>query len=199
MSEQKRYNCVKKTKKTFEDSLAELARELPLNKITVKMLCEKSQLSRNAFYFHYRDIYDLVEEIENEFFEEVRGYLNDFREMGFPKNVLATIRSMVLLFNERRNISLMLLDTSFSSTFVPRLGKLMSDFNFEYYSSFHKTNKRATYDLFYTFISSGFYGMVRAWLLSEDPLPVDRFISLIYILIKRLLVLGEPEIQYSVE
>lgn len=199
MSEQKRYSCVKKTKKTFEDSLAELARELPLNKITVKMLCEKSQLSRNAFYFHYRDIYDLVEEIENEFFEEVRGYLNDFREMGFPKNVLATIRSMVLLFNERRNISLMLLDTSFSSTFVPRLGKLMSDFNFEYYSSFHKTNKRATYDLFYTFISSGFYGMVRAWLLSEDPLPVDRFISLIYILIKRLLVLGEPEIQYSVE
>lgn len=199
MPEQKRYSCVKKTKKTFEDSLAELAKELPLNKITVKMLCEKSQLSRNAFYFHYRDIYDLVEEIENEFFEEVRGYLNDFREMGFPKNVLATIKSMVLLFNERKDISLMLLDTSFSSTFVPRLGKLMSDFNFEYYSSFHKTNKRATYDLFYTFISSGFYGMVREWLLSEEPISVDRFISLTYIMIKRLLVLGEPEIQYTVK
>ncbi len=199
MPEQKRYSCVKKTKKTFEDSLAELAKELPLNKITIKMLCEKSQLSRNAFYFHYRDIYDLVEEIENEFFEEVRGYLNDFREMGFPKNVLATIKSMVLLFNERKDISLMLLDTSFSSTFVPRLGKLMSDFNFEYYSSFHKTNKRATYDLFYTFISSGFYGMVREWLLSEEPISVDRFISLTYIMIKRLLVLGEPEIQYTVK
>ena len=39
--------------------------------------------------------------------------------------------------------------------------------------------------------------MMREWLLSEDPIPVERFVSLNYILIKRLLVLGEPEIEYS--
>lgn len=199
MPEQKRYSCVKKTKKTFEESLAALAKEYPLNKITVKALCEKAELSRNAFYFHYKDIYDLVEEIENEFLKEVTDFLDDFREMGFPKNVLATIESMVILFYERKNISLMLLDTSFSSTFVPRLVKIFSDFNFEYYKAFHKTNNRATYDLFYTFISTGFYGMVREWLLSEDPIPVDRFISLTYIMIKRLLVLGNPDIQYNMK
>ena len=198
MQEQKRYSCVKKTKKTFEESLAALAKEYPLNKITVKALCEKAELSRNAFYFHYKDIYDLVEEIENGVLNEVRGYLDDFREMGFPKNVLATIESMVFLLYERKDISLMLLDTSFSSTFVPKLGEIFSDFNFEYYKAFHKTNKRATYDLFYTFISSGFYGMVREWLLSDDPIPVDRFVSLTYIMIKRLLVLDDPEIQYNV-
>ncbi len=198
MPEQKRYSCVKKTKKTFEESLSALAREYPLNKITVKSLCEKAQLSRNAFYFHYKDIYDLVEEIENDFIDEVCGYLDEFREMGFPKNVLATIKRMVLLFSERRETSLMLLDTSFSSTFVPRLGKIFSDFNFEYYKAFHKTENRSTYDLFYTFISTGFYGMLREWLLSEEPVSVDRFVSLNYIMIKRLLVLGEPEIQYNV-
>ena len=198
MQEQKRYSCVKKTKKTFEESLAALAKEYPLNKITVKALCEKAELSRNAFYFHYKDIYDLVEEIENGVLNEVCGYLDDFREMGFPKNVLATIESMVFLLYERKDISLMLLDTSFSSTFVPKLGEIFSDFNFEYYKAFHKTNKRATYDLFYTFISSGFYGMVREWLLSDDPIPVDRFVSLTYIMIKRLLVLDDPEIQYNV-
>ena len=42
MSEQKRYSCVKKTKKTFENSLTELSKEYPLNKITVKALCEKA-------------------------------------------------------------------------------------------------------------------------------------------------------------
>lgn len=198
MQEQKRYSCVKKTKKMFEESLAALAKEYPLNKITVKALCEKAELSRNAFYFHYKDIYDLVGEIENGVLNEVRGYLDDFREMGFPKNVLATIESMVFLLYERKDISLMLLDTSFSSTFVPKLGEIFSDFNFEYYKAFHKTNKRATYDLFYTFISSGFYGMVREWLLSDDPIPVDRFVSLTYIMIKRLLVLDDPEIQYNV-
>ncbi len=197
MSEQKRYSCVKKTKKTFEESLASLAREYPLNKITVKSLCEKAQLSRNAFYFHYEDIYDLVDEIENDFINEVCGYLDDFREMGFPKNVLATIKRMVVLFGERKNTALMLLDPSFPSTLVPRLSKIFSDFNFEYYKAFHHTDNRSTYDLFYMFISTGFYGMMREWLLSEDPIPVDRFVSLNYILIKRLLVLGEPEIEYG--
>ena len=52
----KEYSCVKKTKKTIEKSLVELSKEYPLNKITVKMLCEKAELSRNAFYFHYEDI-----------------------------------------------------------------------------------------------------------------------------------------------
>ena len=41
--------------------------------------------------------------------------------------------------------------------------------------------------------------MVREWLKSDEPLPVDRFISLTYIMIKRLLVLGDPEIQYNVK
>lgn len=198
MKQTKEYSSVKKTKKAFEDSLACLAREYPLNKITVKTLCEKAQLSRNAFYFHYRDIYDLVEEIENDFITEVVGYLDDFREMGFPKNVLATIRSMVLLFARRKDVSLMLLDTTFSSTFVKRLGKLFSDFNFEYYRAYHKSDKRDVYDLFYTFISDGFYGMVRDWLLSDDPIPTDHFVALTYIMIKRLLVLGDPDIEYNV-
>ena len=56
----KEYSCVKRTKKAFEMSLVELSKELPINKVTVKLLCEKAQLSRNAFYFHYRDINDLI-------------------------------------------------------------------------------------------------------------------------------------------
>lgn len=199
MDEQKRYSCVKKTKKTFENSLASLARECPLSKITVKALCQKAELSRNAFYFHYKDIYDLVEKIENDFLDEVKGFLSDFREIGFPKNVLASIKSMVFLMYERKETALMLLDTSFSSTFVPRLAKIFGDFNFEYYKAFHKTDARETYDLFYTFISTGFYGMVREWLLSDEPIPVDRFVSLTYIMIKRLLVLGDPEIEYNIK
>ena len=199
MSEQKRYSCVKKTKKCFEESLAQLTREYPLNKISVKALCEKAELSRNAFYFHYKDIYDLVEQIEDEIVSEVCGYLDDFREMGFPKNVLASIKSMVLLFDERKNTALMLLDPSFPSTIVPRLSKIFSDFNFEYYKLYHNSEDRSAYDLFYMFISTGFYGMMREWMLSENPAPVESFISLTYVMIKRLLVLGEPEIEYNIK
>lgn len=198
MEDQKRYSCVKKTKKAFEEALALLAKEKPLNKITVKEICEEAQLSRNAFYFHYQDIFALVEEIENQMVKEVEGYLVEFREMGFPKNILATIKSMVGLLAKNRDVSLMLLDSSFSPSFVPRLGKLFSDFNFEYYKAYHKTDYRANYDLFYSFISNGFYGMIRDWLKNENPIDAEKLEILAYVMIKRLLVLGEPEIQYNV-
>lgn len=198
MEEQKRYSCVKKTKKAFEEALALLAKEKPLNKITVKEICEEAQLSRNAFYFHYQDIFALVEEIENQMVSEVEGYLAEFREMGFPKNILATIKSMVGLLAKNRDISLMLLDSSFAPNFVPRLGKLFSDFNFEYYKAYHKTDYRANYDLFYSFISNGFYGMIRDWLKNENPIEAEKLEILAYVMIKRLLVLGEPEIEYNV-
>lgn len=198
MEEQKRYSCVKKTKNAFESALASLAKEKPLNKITVKEICQEAQLSRNAFYFHYKDIFDLIEEIENRMLGEVESSLSEFREMGFPKNILATIKRMVGLMARNRDVSLMLLDSSFSPTFVPKLGKLFSDFNFEYYKAYHKTDYRANYDLFYSFISNGFYGMIRDWLKSENPVDVEKLETLAYVLIKRLLVLGEPEIQYNV-
>lgn len=198
MEDQKRYSCVKKTKKAFEEALALLAKEKPLNKITVKEICEEAQLSRNAFYFHYQDIFALVEEIENQMVKEVEGYLVEFREMGFPKNILATIKSVVGLLAKNRDVSLMLLDSSFSPSFVPRLGKLFSDFNFEYYKAYHKTDYRANYDLFYSFISNGFYGMIRDWLKNENPIDAEKLEILAYVMIKRLLVLGEPEIQYNV-
>lgn len=198
MEEPKRYSCVKKTKKAFEDAIARLAREKPLNKITVKEICHEAQLSRNAFYFHYKDIFDLIEEIENRMIGEVEGYIDEFRETGFPKNVLATIKKMVGLFARNKDVSLMLLDSAFSPTFVPRLGKLFSDFNFEYYKAYHKTDYRANYDLFYSFISNGFYGMIGDWLRSDEPIDTQRLEMLSYVLVKRLLVLGDPEIQYEV-
>ena len=96
----KQYSCVKRTKKAFETSLAELAKDYPLNKVTVKMLCEKADLSRNAFYFHYKDINNLIEEIENNIIEEAATLIKDYDTLGFPENILATVTALIDLFDE---------------------------------------------------------------------------------------------------
>ena len=71
----KEYSCVKKTKKAFADSFVALSKDKQLNKITVKEVCEKAELSRNAFYFHYKDINDLVDDIENSVIAELEKIL----------------------------------------------------------------------------------------------------------------------------
>lgn len=48
------------TKETFANSLKELLRERPLTKISVKDITSRCDISRNAFYYHFRDKYELI-------------------------------------------------------------------------------------------------------------------------------------------
>ena len=49
------------TKQDLEASLKKLLLEKPLDKITIQDLTNDCGISRMAFYYHFKDIYDLVE------------------------------------------------------------------------------------------------------------------------------------------
>ena len=50
-----------RTKLQLEDAFKELLLEKTFHKITIKDLTDKCHISRMAFYYHFKDIYDLVE------------------------------------------------------------------------------------------------------------------------------------------
>ena len=49
------------TKRALEQSLKNLLLKKPLNKITVSDITEDCGINRMTFYYHFKDIYDLVE------------------------------------------------------------------------------------------------------------------------------------------
>ena len=49
------------TKQALEASLKRLMLKRPLDKITIRDITEDCGISRMAFYYHFKDIYDLVE------------------------------------------------------------------------------------------------------------------------------------------
>ena len=49
------------TKRALEASLKKLLLEKPLNKITINDITEDCGVNRMTFYYHFKDIYDLVE------------------------------------------------------------------------------------------------------------------------------------------
>ncbi|MFQ9557858.1 MAG: TetR/AcrR family transcriptional regulator, partial [Blautia sp.] len=49
------------TKHALAESLKKLLLKKPLNKITINDLTTDCGISRMAFYYHFKDIYDLVE------------------------------------------------------------------------------------------------------------------------------------------
>ena len=49
------------TKRALEASLKNLLLQKPLNKITINDIAEDCGINRMTFYYHFKDIYDLVE------------------------------------------------------------------------------------------------------------------------------------------
>lgn len=190
----KEYSCVRRTKKAFENSLTELSKQFPFNKITVKMLCDKAELSRNAFYFHYKDINDLLRSIEDDVVNEIVSLLEMIEKIDFPENVYVSVESLINIFDERRDTVLMLFDKNYSVSFTTKVSKIYSDFNFKYFCRYHNNDKKIKYDFFYMFLSSGFYGIIRYWLENPGLMTKEELIQLTYTLIKRLLVKDNPNI-----
>lgn len=60
---------VRYTERILKESFLSILREKPVNKITVKEVCDSAGLNRATFYSHYSDCFDLMEKIEGEILE----------------------------------------------------------------------------------------------------------------------------------
>lgn len=69
---------IRKTKQVLRQSFASLLAEKPLEDITVKELTERADINRGTFYYHYKDIYDLKDQIERELFDEFVAVIDGY-------------------------------------------------------------------------------------------------------------------------
>lgn len=59
----------------MEKALLELMNQFLFEKITVKTICDRAGVNRSTFYAHYTDIYDMIEQMENNLRKELmEGY-----------------------------------------------------------------------------------------------------------------------------
>lgn len=70
---------VRKTRKAIDEAFMELLQKKPLDKITVRELCEKAMISKGTFYKHYKDVYDLYDRKVEEMY---RRALSGIEDMG---------------------------------------------------------------------------------------------------------------------
>ena len=192
----KEYRCVQRTKQAFQETFVELSVKRKKKKITVKLLCEAAGLSRNAFYFHYGDLDELFAEIENSILDEMRARLDDLGRIGFPNNVLGSINALVEIMLGHRKVCEMLMSPMYFTSFSGKCYEIFSDFNYQYFHLYNKDTPRAVFDFYYTFISDGFWGMIRLYMKEDNTFPQEKLTALCYTLIKRLLVPSEPSLSF---
>lgn len=69
MVDKKTDRRVRKTKKLLLHALTTLMSQKKINKITVKELTDLADVNRGTFYLYYKDIFDMVDQVETDLFE----------------------------------------------------------------------------------------------------------------------------------
>lgn len=91
------------TSRAIMDAFWSLYRDLPVEKITVKAICEKAGCNRSTFYEYYTDSYSVLEAIEEELLDYVRRKLTEelpaslarsFPEIRLDAETLAPLSDM---------------------------------------------------------------------------------------------------------
>lgn len=180
------------SKKMIRESLYELMKTKPLNKITVKEICELADVNRSTFYAYYMDIYDLHQKIIKEFFSKQRDIINfavellskredvtnlsidDFQEimLFYLKTVKANKELYKFIFNQNSTNSIHL---SFGKLFF---NTILNESSIKIQEELKPIFRRS-----FTFISGGTTAILMDWLkseCSEDVTKLSRYIAYYY-------------------
>ena len=96
------------TKKALRETMIRALNERPLEKIRVKDLVEECGVNRNTFYYHYKDIYELLADIfetETEEIAETLQYDDGNWERIFVEASRFALDNKRLIFNVYNSIS----------------------------------------------------------------------------------------------
>lgn len=102
-----------KTENIIKESFASCVYEYGFEKITVSLLCKKGLISRNAFYIHYTDKYDLLDRLFDEFKGSLlKSYGKNISQKVFNRDVLSATELYADAMVENRQKFLLLMRCS---------------------------------------------------------------------------------------
>lgn len=172
---------VEYTKMVLRRALLNLLAEKPLNDISVTELCTKADVNRATFYAHYESTYSLLTEIQEEFYESIKG---DIRSVI---NNESDTKLQDLLHKMYTNKDLCtILFTNISGRVY--LEKMLEQSKNELLKTIPvRELKTGETHYFVTFLMSGFIGILEDWVFNgckETPKEIAFLITRISVTLK---------------
>lgn len=87
-----------KTKKVIHTALLELLKVKPISKVKVTELCKAAQISRGAFYLHYEEMNDVLDEIFHDTMQDFEMSYKAPFEKGFDVKLQNLTIDMIQIF-----------------------------------------------------------------------------------------------------
>ena len=176
MSAEKVDRRVRKTRALLQQGLMQLMREKEIKDISVKELTDLVDINRGTFYLHYTDIYDMLDKIENEIFQEFNDILDrDIKKETQSHSLNEVLTDIFVLLDRNRDIGRVMLGPHGDLAFVNRLKNLVEE-RTRYVMAQTDTSEHPEY--LSSFIISGCVGIIETWLNHPNPLPPEELAAL---------------------
>lgn len=79
------------TRQVIADAFLQLLRQKPVERITVKEVCDLAQINRSTFYRQYKDCYDLMEQLKQRGLELLGELLQNAEAQGTEATIMAVL------------------------------------------------------------------------------------------------------------
>ncbi len=173
-------NAPAPTDKLLIDAFWQLFNDVPLEKITVKMISEKAGFNRTTFYEYFPDITTLIKKAEDELVKELQSIMIERLAPGL-KNVDESVitKTIVEVFDLLGDKICALIGENGDPAFQDRLEKQLIPFmnrmigrDFGVYSEYVAT-----------FANAAFVSVLRQWVKNKRNIEQDKLVSMLFLLI----------------
>jgi AcrR family transcriptional regulator len=168
---------VKYTRMVLKQSLLTLMRDRPIEKITVKDVCELADINRGTFYTHYADPYDLLSQIENELFSEIYTSIETSLKAEEISGLLEEIFESIVKNSELCKV---LFGDYGDKEYIKRVLLIARDMSIAEWQKIIPSVNNEQMELLYMFYANGCVAIIQHWLqngMKESPKELAVFIE----------------------
>jgi len=162
---------IKYTKMVLRQALLEILQERPIERVTVKEICDRADINRSTFYVHYGSPQELLDGIRQEMYEEIKEKKRDFT------NIKAYMADMCDIIYDNRELMQVMLKAGKAET--------MFDIAFIWKEDFLKGTdssglSRADAEATFLYITCGAMAVITTWLLGHLHMTRDQVVDKVY-------------------
>lgn len=159
---------VRRTKAQLRSCLGKLLQKKTIQEISVKELADMADINRGTFYLHYKDVFDLLNHVEDELIEDFHSILNKYNDIPRPDGGLAPINENLLtdIFSyiyDNADMVSTLVGPNGDNRFVNGFHNVLRGKIFNDWAKDIRQKDIAEFEVFYSFAVSGCIGITQQW------------------------------------
>jgi AcrR family transcriptional regulator len=178
---------VRRTRKMLTQALMQLMQEKQIKEITVRELTDLADMNRGTFYLYYRDVYDMLEKLEDGMFDALDNIAALHETDAARQETKPILLDIFRFVEENQEIVRVLLSPHGDMKFLHRLydvirEKCLTGFP---YAAVADPKNEADFDYRFSFVIYGAAGLIRAWVNRNCAEPAVQMAELADALIRR--------------